>query len=60
MTDSPVALITGGEITPPKVETLEAMRAEIEQVVPRDELAAALAGSPTCPEACDHCVIRMP
>ncbi|WP_435616135.1 Tn3 family transposase [Streptomyces coelicoflavus] len=32
-----------GEITPPKVETLEAMWAEIEQVVPRDELAAALA-----------------
>lgn len=31
-----------GEITPPKVETLEAMWAEIEQVVPREELAAAL------------------
>ncbi|WP_327259728.1 Tn3 family transposase [Streptomyces sp. NBC_01240] len=32
-----------GEITPPKVETLEAMWVEIEQVVPRHELAAALA-----------------
>ncbi|UKY47592.1 Tn3 family transposase [Streptomyces inhibens] len=40
-----------GEITPPKVETLEAMWAEIEQVVPRDELAAALAAlfEPTPP-----------
>ena len=32
-----------GEISPPKVETLEAMWAEIEQVVPRHELAAAIA-----------------
>lgn len=32
-----------GEIAPPKVETLEAMWSEIEQVVPREELAAAIA-----------------
>jgi TnpA family transposase len=32
-----------GEIAAPKVETLEAMWAEIEQVVPREELAAAIA-----------------
>ncbi|WTA84468.1 Tn3 family transposase [Streptomyces antimycoticus] len=32
-----------GEITPPEVETLEAMWERIEQVVPRHELAAAIA-----------------
>jgi hypothetical protein len=32
-----------GEIAPPKVATLEAMWHEIEQVVPREELAAAIA-----------------
>ncbi|EXU64948.1 transposase [Streptomyces sp. PRh5] len=32
-----------GEIAPPKVETLEAMWTEIEAVVPREELAAAIA-----------------
>lgn len=32
-----------GEIAPPKVESLEAMWAAIEQVVPRHELAAAIA-----------------
>lgn len=32
-----------GEIVPPKVESLEAMWAAIEQVVPRQELAAAIA-----------------
>ncbi|NUP42672.1 MAG: Tn3 family transposase [Streptomyces sp.] len=32
-----------GEIAPPKVESLEAMWAAIEQVVPRNELAAAIA-----------------
>ncbi|MDX3772412.1 hypothetical protein OG963_04530 [Streptomyces sp. NBC_01707] len=32
-----------GEIAPPKVASLEAMWAEIEQVVPRHELAAAIA-----------------
>ncbi|GLX49235.1 hypothetical protein Shyhy01_21850 [Streptomyces hygroscopicus subsp. hygroscopicus] len=32
-----------GEISPPKAETLEAMWAGIEQVVPRHELAAAIA-----------------
>ncbi|MFF4505284.1 Tn3 family transposase [Streptomyces sp. NPDC001401] len=32
-----------GEISPPEVETLEAMWARIEQVVPRHELAAAIA-----------------
>lgn len=32
-----------GEIAPPKVETLEAIWAEIETVVPREELAAAIA-----------------
>ena len=34
--------IDTGEISPPKVETLAAMWAEIEQVVPRRELAAAI------------------
>ncbi|MFJ9775391.1 Tn3 family transposase [Kitasatospora sp. NPDC101157] len=32
-----------GEITPPKVDTLEAMWEQIEAVIPREELAAAIA-----------------
>ena len=34
-----------GEVTPPKVATLEAMREQVEAVIPRQELAA---GSPPC------------
>jgi hypothetical protein len=32
-----------GEVTPPKVATLEAMREQVEAVIPRQEPAAAIA-----------------